>query len=80
MKRTTEQASNYHHLDRMSTAEIIEAINAEDRTVPVAVAQAVPRIEEVVRDNGVLEAPAFRKKRRGGRSRHCACRGQRGQR
>ena len=41
MKRTTEQASNYHHLDRMSTAEIIEAINAEDRTVPVAVAQAV---------------------------------------
>ena len=60
MKRTTEQASNYHHLDRMSTAEIIEAINAEDRTVPVAVAQAVPRIESLV--EGIVE-----RMRRGGR-------------
>lgn len=60
MKRTTEQASNYHHLDRMSTAEIIEAINAEDRTVPVAVAQAVPRIESLV--DGIVE-----RMRRGGR-------------
>ena len=60
MKRTTEQASNYHHLDRMSTAEIIEAINAEDRTVPVAVAHAVPRIESLV--DGIVE-----RMRRGGR-------------
>ena len=60
MKRTTEQASNYHHLDRMSTSEIIEAINAEDRTVPVAVAQAVPRIESLV--DGIVE-----RMRRGGR-------------
>lgn len=60
MKRTTEQASHYHHLDKMSTAEIIEAINAEDRTVPVAVAQAVPRIESLV--DGIVE-----RMRRGGR-------------
>lgn len=51
--RTTEQSSRYNDLDKMSTVEILEAINAEDRTVPVAVSAAVPHIEALV--DGVVE-------------------------
>ncbi len=35
-------------LDSMTTHEILEAMNAEDRTVPEAVARAIPEIERVV--------------------------------
>lgn len=35
-------------LDTMTTREILEAMNAEDRTVPEVVAQAIPQIEQVV--------------------------------
>ena len=45
---TTEQSSTYDHLDRMSTREILKAINAEDRTVPAAVAAAIPNIEKLI--------------------------------
>ena len=31
--RTTEQSSHYDHLDAMSTLEILQGINAEDRGV-----------------------------------------------
>lgn len=48
MIKTTEQASRYAHLDRMSTREILEDINAEDRLVPLAVAAAIPAIEQLV--------------------------------
>ena len=58
--KTTEQHSHYHHLDRMTTREIIEAINTEDRTVPAAVALAIPRIERLV--DGIVG-----RVRRGGR-------------
>ena len=51
--RTTEQASHYDHLDRMSTREILQDINAEDCAVPVAVAQAIPAIEVLV--DGIVE-------------------------
>lgn len=51
--RTTEQASRYDNLDRMSTNEILRAINAEDRTVPVAVASAIPQIEKLI--DGIVE-------------------------
>ena len=52
-KRTTEQSSLYDHLDRMSTGELLSAINTEDRTVPVAVAGAIPQIERLV--DGIVE-------------------------
>ena len=52
-KRTTEQSSLYDHLDRMATGELLSAINTEDRTVPVAVAGAIPQIERLV--DGIVE-------------------------
>ena len=58
--RTTEQSSRYDHLEKMSTREILTAINAEDRTVPVAVARAMDKIEALV--DGIVE-----RMRRGGR-------------
>lgn len=58
--RTTEQSSRWNNLDKMSTHEILDAINAEDRTVPVAVAATVPQIEALV-DGIVARVP------RGGR-------------
>ena len=51
--RTTEQSSHYDHLDRMSTREILQDINAEDRGVPLAVAGAIPAIEQLV--DGIVE-------------------------
>ena len=51
--RTTEQSSNYEHLDYMSTREILEGINEEDRRVPDAVAEAIPAIEKLV--DGIVE-------------------------
>ena len=48
MERITEQPSRHDHLDRMSTAEILRNINAEDHTVAVAVAAAMPAIAPLV--------------------------------
>ncbi len=46
--RTTEKASRYDNLDKMSTLEILSGINAEDMTVPQAVAGSIPQIEKLV--------------------------------
>ncbi|MBX9782250.1 MAG: N-acetylmuramic acid 6-phosphate etherase [Chitinophagaceae bacterium] len=46
--RTTEQESNYHHLEEMGVAELLHNINKEDSTVPAAVAKAIPQIEPLV--------------------------------
>ena len=51
--RTTEQTSLYDHLDRMSTGELLAAINSEDKTVPAAVSKAIPMIEALV--DGIVE-------------------------
>lgn len=48
MKNTTEQDSNFQHLDQMSVAEILHGINQEDKTVPHAVEKAIPQIEALV--------------------------------
>ena len=48
VQRITESASRYDHLERMSTAELLRHMNAEDRTVPEAVAEALPAIEALV--------------------------------
>lgn len=58
--RTTEQTSRYDNLDRMSTKELLTSINAEDMTVPLAVAKAIPQIERLV--DGIVE-----RMQRGGR-------------
>ncbi len=45
MERTTEKDSRYNNLEQMSVAEILQNINKEDQTVPLAVAAALPQIE-----------------------------------
>src|SRR6266478_5779928 len=47
-KKITEQASTYHHLEKMSVFELLTHINEEDQTVPYAVAKAIPQIEALV--------------------------------
>ena len=46
--KTTEQASNYQHLEKMSVNELLQNINKEDKTVPFAVEKALPQIEKLV--------------------------------
>jgi N-acetylmuramic acid 6-phosphate etherase len=45
---TTETASTYDYLERMSVRELLFNINKEDQTVPMAVAKAIPQIEQLV--------------------------------
>ncbi|MDP3437751.1 MAG: N-acetylmuramic acid 6-phosphate etherase [Bacteroidales bacterium] len=51
--RVTEQSSNYNHLDKMSTLELLVNINNEDKTVPFAVEKCIPQIEKLV--DGIVE-------------------------
>ncbi|MFL1013523.1 N-acetylmuramic acid 6-phosphate etherase [Flavisericum labens] len=46
--KTTEQDSNYNHLENMSVSELLVNINNEDKTVPYAVEKALPQIEQLV--------------------------------
>ena len=46
--KTTEQDSNYNHLEKMSISELLSNINNEDKTVPFAVEKALPQIETLV--------------------------------
>lgn len=46
--KTTEQASKYEHLEKMSVCELLSNINIEDKTVPLAVEKALPQIEVLV--------------------------------
>jgi N-acetylmuramic acid 6-phosphate etherase len=46
--KTTEQESNYDHLERMSTQELIHSMNEEDKSVPLAVEKALPAIEKLI--------------------------------
>jgi N-acetylmuramic acid 6-phosphate etherase len=47
-EKITERESPYHHLEKMPVAEILGLINQEDQTVPLAVENAIPRIERLV--------------------------------
>lgn len=58
--RTTEQSSNYNHLEKMSVLELLTNINTEDKTVPLAVEKCIPQIEEFV-------IKALNKLKKGGR-------------
>ena len=45
---TTESASRYENLEKMSVGELLAGINREDKTVPLAVEKALPQIERLV--------------------------------
>lgn len=47
-EKITEQSSQYHHLEKMSIAELLTNINKEDQIVPAAVQKAIPQIEKLV--------------------------------
>ena len=44
----TESPSNHDHLETWSVRQLLEGINAEDRRVPDAVAEAIPALEALV--------------------------------
>lgn len=46
--KTTEQDSNYNHLETMGISELITNINNEDKTVALAVEKALPHIEKLI--------------------------------
>ena len=50
MIKTTEKDSNYRHLEKMSTQELLTNMNQEDQTVPQAVQKVIPQIEVLVDD------------------------------
>ncbi len=46
--KVTEQESHYRHLEQMSIGELLVNMNREDKTVPAAIAGAMPQIEALV--------------------------------
>ena len=48
--KTTEQDSNYNHLEKMELSELLTNINNEDKTVPLAVERALPQIETLTEE------------------------------
>jgi len=46
--KVTEQISNYNHLESMSVKDILENMNREDQSVPIAIAKIIPAIEKLV--------------------------------
>ena len=46
--KTTEQSSQYEHLEKMTVSELLVNINREDKTVPLAVEKALPQIQVLV--------------------------------
>jgi len=48
LKKTTESDSNYNALEKMSVRELLSNINKEDKTVPLAIAKEISKIEKLV--------------------------------
>lgn len=48
IERITEQPSDYRHLEHMTVTELLNNINREDRSVPLAVEKAIPQISALV--------------------------------
>jgi N-acetylmuramic acid 6-phosphate etherase len=48
MTRITEQASNYRHLEQMSTAELTAHINNEDKKVTLAIEKSLPQLNILI--------------------------------
>ncbi|CAM3350849.1 N-acetylmuramic acid 6-phosphate etherase [Zobellia roscoffensis] len=47
-KPITEQSSKYDNLEKMELLELLSSINAEDKTVPMAIEEALPQIHNFV--------------------------------
>jgi N-acetylmuramic acid 6-phosphate etherase len=47
-EKFTEQPGKYRNLDKMSVQEILQHINEEDKTVPLAVEKAIPQLQKLV--------------------------------
>ena len=47
--KTTESDSKYNHLEQMEITELLSSINAEDKTVPLAVEKELLKIENLVK-------------------------------
>lgn len=47
--KTTEQDSNFDHLEKMEVSDLLNNINSEDKTVAFAVEKALPQIEIVTK-------------------------------
>lgn len=58
--KTTEEDSNYNHLEKMSVSELLKNINSEDKTIPLAVEKSLPQIE-------FLSKKVVKKLKKGGR-------------
>lgn len=48
MEKTTEADSYYNNLESMSVLELLQNMNKEDKTVPMAVEKVIPAIEKLV--------------------------------
>lgn len=48
MEKTTEADSYYNNLENMSVSELLQNMNKEDKTVPMAVEKVIPAIEKLV--------------------------------
>jgi len=48
MTKLTEQTSAHRHLEKKSTAQLLQLINEEDAKVPAAIAVALPSIEKLL--------------------------------
>lgn len=48
MKKITEESSHYDHLEKMSVTELLQNMNREDQTVPMAVEKVIPSITSLV--------------------------------
>ena len=48
MEKTTEADSYYNNLETMSVLELLQNMNKEDKTVPLAVEKVIPAIEKLV--------------------------------
>ena len=46
--KTTEQDSNYNHLEDMTVLELLKNINEEDKKVAFAVEKAIPEIKILI--------------------------------
>lgn len=60
MNNVTERESHYKDIEKLSVLEVLQAINAEDKTVAFAVAEALAQIEK-------LASAVVLKMKRGGR-------------
>jgi len=47
--KITEADSHYDNLEKMSVTELLQSINAEDKTVPLAVEKSLPQITELTK-------------------------------